>query len=453
MSRRFTHALAFVLSMLAVLAVAVAVQSFAEVLNRRFDMTAEKRLSLSPHAISVLASVEHPLRIELFHRRNERDRPLELLELMRDHCAELSFELVDLDRNPARAKDHGVTHYDRAVVLYQGRETVVPAADEEALVGGIARVLHEKPRVVYFVTGHRERGIAPGVDDAYGRAVQNLRTDGYDVRTLSLVHDAAVPEDASVVVLGGPEVDLVEVEIEKLEAYLARGGAVLVLVDPVDVPQIVAWLAKHGILLRDDVVIDHSNRVYGSDGTNVVVPFYRENEATRSLDVPSVFGRARSVSLPSGGDDDQASGASIVARTAKESFAAAGAARTKSGEVAFDAERDRQGPIGVVAVAQVGKDPAQVGRLAVIGDADFPSDVFLPLLGNKDLFLGTVGWLAAERSSGARAPEAVTGLGPVSPVYVTDAQGRVIFAAAVVAEPLVFLVIGVAVVLARRRRR
>src|SRR5581483_7512153 len=165
--------------------------------------------------------------------------------------------------------------------------------------------------------------------------------------------------------------------------------SVLVLVDPVEVPKLTAWLDAHGIVLRDDVVIDRANRVYGSDGTNAIVPFYREHDVTRAMDIPAVLGRARSVSLKNGADDDDAAGTSIVARTANESCDA-------------------------------------TGRLVLVGDADFPSDGFLPLLGNKDLLVNTIGWLVADRAVGARPREQATKLGPVSPVYVSDEQSRFI---------------------------
>jgi len=448
MNRSLGQWAAFVLSLAAVVAVAVAVQAFAELVNRRLDLTAERRLSLSPYTLSVLDEVKEPLRVEIYYRRGDRSRAQELLDLMRDHCRLLTTELVDLDRNPGKAKDHGVDHYDRAVLSYRGRETVVPAGNEETLIGGIAKLLRDKPRVAYFAVGHHERGVAPGKDEDYGRAATLLKNEGFELRTISLVHDQKVPDDASVVIVAGPEVDLVESEIEKLDAYVRGGGAALVLIDPVQVPKLEAWLGQQGIVLRDDVVIDRENRVYGSDGTNAVVPFYREHEATRSLDIPAVLGRARSVSVASGSDDDAEKHASVIARTSKESFAASGAARTKAGDVTFDKERDRPGPIGIMAAATVGS-----GRLVVIGDADFPSDAFLPLLGNKDLWVGTLGWLTAEHASGARPREQANRLGPVSPIFVSDQQARFIFLTAVVAQPLAIVVLGVAVVLARQRRR
>jgi len=447
-SRSLGHWAAFVLSLAAVLALAVAFQAFGELVNHRFDLTEEKRLSLSPYSLSVLNDVKDPLHVELYYRRGDRSRPLELLELLRDHCRNVSYDLVDLDRNPGKAKDHGVDHYDRAVLSYRGRETVVPAGTEETLVGGIAKLLHDKPRIAYFAVGHRERGIAPGKDEDYGRAATLLKNEGWELRTLSLLHEPTVPQDASIVIVAGPEVDLVESEIDKLDAYVRGGGSALLLVDPVQLPKLEAWLAKQGIVLRDDVIIDRENRVYGSDGTNAVVPFYREHDATRALDIPSVLGRARSVSLASGTDDDPENHASVVARTSKESFAATDASRTKAGDVTFDKDRDRQGPIGIMAAATVG-----AGKLVVIGDADFPSDSYLPLLGNKDLWVGTLGWLTADTASGARPREQASRLGPVSPVFVSDQQARWIFILTVLAQPLSVMALGTAVVLVRQRRR
>jgi len=448
---RLAHWVAFVLSLLAVLAVAIAVQSFADLANRRWDLTASQMLSLSPYTLSVLAEVKEPLHVDLYYERGERQRSRDLLELMRDHNPLVTYELVDLDRNPARAKEHRVDHYDRAVLRYQGREIVVSASSEELLVGGIARILRERPRVLYFVSGHGERGLASGSDENYGRAAQVLRNEGYDLQSLSLLQLAAVPEDASAVVLAGPEVDLAEGELTALTTYLEGGGSVLVLIDPQVLPRLEAWVARFGLKLVDDVVIDRQNRVYGSDGTNVVVPYYRDHDVTRTMNTPSVLGRARSVEAA--GSDEAEAAATVVARTATESFAAADASRTRGGEVTFDEQRDRPGPIGIMAVTLVGDDAARQGRLAVIGDADFASDSFFSLLGNKNLLVSTLGWLVQSEAAGARPQMETTQLGPMSPMYVSDALAQTIFVVAVVAQPALVLLIGIVVLIGRRRRR
>jgi hypothetical protein len=93
------------------------------------------------------------------------------------------------------------------------------------------------------------------------------------------------------------------------------------------------------------------------------------------------------------------------------------------------------------------------GRLALVGDADFASDAYISLLGNKDLLVSILGWLSEEQAVGARPQEAATKLGPVSPVFVSDRLARVIFVTTVIAQPLLFLVVGAVVVTSRRRRR
>ena len=85
--------MAFALSLVAVLAVAVAVQSFSDLVNRRWDLTATQLLSLSPYTVSVLAEVKAPLQVDLYYERGERQRSRDLLELMRDHNPLISFEL------------------------------------------------------------------------------------------------------------------------------------------------------------------------------------------------------------------------------------------------------------------------------------------------------------------------------------------------------------------------
>lgn len=451
--KRVANLTAFVLSLGAVLAVAVALQSFSDLYNRRVDLTATQMLTLSPYALSVLSEVKQPLKIDLYYERGERQRSRDLLELMKDNCPKLDYELVDLDRNPARAKEHRVDHYDRAVLFYEGREVVVSAGSEESLTGGIARILAERARVLYFLDGHKERSLGAGTGENWSRITQVLRNEGYEIRPLSLLQLSDVPSDASAVVLAGPEADVAEGELRALTDYLQRGGSVLVAVDPVALPRLEAWVATYGFALGDDVVIDRANRVYGSDGTNVVVPYYRDHAAVRTMDTPSVLGRARSVDIAAGHQDDVTRGPAIVARTAKESFAAKDASRTRAGEVTFDEQRDRQGPIGVMAVTLVAPDSDKPGRLALVGDADFASDAFFSLMGNKNLLVNTVGWLVPTGAEGARPQSAATQLGPMSPMYVSDELVQTIFLVAVVAQPAVVLLVGIAVVVGRRRRR
>ncbi len=450
MSRPLLHWTSFLLSMAAVLAVAVAVQSFSEVGRHQYDLTLRGRLSLSEYSTSVLGQLKGPLQVDFYYRRGERMRARDLLDLLATKSSHVHYELIDIDRNPLRAKQNGVRRFDRAVLLYDGRELVAPAATEEALVGGIAQILEQRRPVLYFMNDHGERTTRVGHDDQLGRAAQFLRGEGYDLLPLSLLQNPSVPVDAAAVVIAGPETDYAEREIASLESYLRGGGSVLVLADPTELPHLESWIASHGLELADDVVVDQSNRVYGSDGTNVLVPIFRERHpVSAALNAPAILGRARSVRTVSGGRGAAGAPVQIVARTSPESFVALGAGRTKRGPVERDPDTDRPGPVGVIGVSS----PDAGGRLVVIGDADFASDNYVTLLGNKDLLVNVLGWLTEREAVGARVRSESAGLGPLSPVFVSQRLSQMIFWLAVVVQPAVILFLGIGVVLRRRRRR
>jgi ABC-type uncharacterized transport system involved in gliding motility auxiliary subunit len=85
--------------------------------------------------------------------------------------------------------------------------------------------------------------------------------------------------------------------------------------------------------------------------------------------------------------------------------------------------------------------------VVVYGDSDFITNAYIGLSGNKDLILNTIGWLAEEADL-----IAVRAKNPVSqPVVLVTRQGRVVFWLPVVGLPAFFVVVGIIVVINRRR--
>jgi ABC-type uncharacterized transport system involved in gliding motility auxiliary subunit len=89
----------------------------------------------------------------------------------------------------------------------------------------------------------------------------------------------------------------------------------------------------------------------------------------------------------------------------------------------------------------------------VIGDADFASNGYLDLLGNRDLFLNSVSWLTDEEALIARRPKEIAEIArPLSPLVVTERQAHMLFLLTVVVQPGLVLALGAGIVVMRRRR-
>ena len=85
----------------------------------------------------------------------------------------------------------------------------------------------------------------------------------------------------------------------------------------------------------------------------------------------------------------------------------------------------------------------------MFGDADFAADEFFNQVGNGDLFLNTVNYLAAEekqiiiRKSGEK----------LEPLLLTTWKSLTVFFISVILLPLAMLIAGIAVYLHRRKLR
>jgi len=112
------------------------------------------------------------------------------------------------------------------------------------------------------------------------------------------------------------------------------------------------------------------------------------------------------------------------------------------------------GGASVMVMAELGSESApHHGRLVVVGDADFASDAYLDLLGNRDLALNAVAWLTEESAlAGQRATHVAEVVRPLSPLVLTESQARLLLLAVAAVQPGLVLAIGAVVVGARRRR-
>ena len=432
-------------------------QLVAERTSRRFDLTPGRSLSLSPLTRKLLAQVTLPLKVTVFFRRGTREQYADLLERFRAVNQHVDFELYDLDRFPERARGFGVTQYGRAAIEYGGRRVVVLASPEEQLAGGILRALRGKPRRVVFTTGHGERAPS-GTPEGYGRLVSALEAENYAPEDVSLLV-GPVPPETALVVVAGPKHDFLPVELDALAAYLKAGGGVLLLLDPGPLPNISRFLGSMGVRLGDDFVVERERRILGTDGLAAVVELFKRGNPVSDAEANPI---ESGVVLPSARTVDvigQAPGveAESIARTTPSAWTMADPERARRGEEPSPAQHDAPGSASVVVMAKLGVAGDGMGRprgrLVVVGDADFASDAYLDLLGNRDLALNAIAWVAGEDVlTGVRTKRVPEVVRPLSPLVLTERQARAVFAASVLIEPGLVLALGLVVAGVRRYR-
>jgi ABC-2 type transport system permease protein len=426
--------------------------------NVRYDLSPGSRFTLSDHALAVLRSLSQPAHVTGFIRTEDPRNVLlkDLLWQAKRESPNLTYDIVDVNRNPAMAAEYKVSTYGSAVVESGGRRRDFTGPTEGQLIAALLAVT-QPPKKVYALTGHGECSISDSERHRGCSALHiAIRGEHFDVAELSLFGARSVPDDADILLIAGPTADPLQSEIDAIAAYLDRGGKLLALIDPFVAPRLGDLLTRYGIVLGSDVVLDPENRLGGGEMLSAVITdLSRQHQITATLDSPALFSGIRSVE----GRADDAVDRSVVRllRSGPRSWATEDPEVLRGAQPRFVAGRDRNGPITVgVEVNQPAKTPLENGEarrrtvLIVYGDSQFVSNRFLEYLGNRDLVLNSLNWLARDDMLvSARAKSKTPGK---NFFFVSQAEMATLFRAAVMIQPGCFLVLGILVLLRRRMR-
>ena len=411
-----------VASILIVLGILVAINDLGTRQNTRWDLTRAREFTLSDQTANVLRTLDAPLKVVVFEKSQE-------MQKFRDRVAEyagaskkVSEEFVDPDLKPAVAKQYKIQSYGTVVFEYKGRTERVVGDSEQDLTNGIIKVVSGSKKKLYFTQGHGERD--PGSSERIGYAAIKgaLERENYGVERLPLIQAGAVPDDATAVVVAGPATDLLPPELAALQAYLGKGGKLLLMMDPpptsatAPLPAIEGLAREWGVQLGTDVIVDASGlgQLIGSSYDTPVAVSYPQHPITARFESLTAFPLARSVSTTTAGGRT----AQSFVETGQRSWAEhdIDSVTAKSGPTLDDVKGgDRRGPISVgAAVSESVKSPAAAPgadtktpetRMVVMGDSDFPANAAINISGNRDLFMNIVGWLTQQENLIAIRPK------------------------------------------------
>jgi ABC-type uncharacterized transport system involved in gliding motility auxiliary subunit len=381
--------------------------------SQRWDWTEAKSHSLTDQTKKVLAGLDQPVKVTALFAQIAAAEAKDLLERYSVAAPDkFQVEYVDPQAQPGRLAELEVDAERLEGGLLHvklGDESVdVKEVSEVALTQAIVKLTRQEQKKVYFLDGHNERvidGDKAAEGDGMKDAAEALRNENYQVETLLLAAKGDVPADANVVIAGGPTRPLHESEHAALERYLERGGALLVLLDPRAGTDLGVDLARWGVEVGDDVIVDRVQGMFGRPTTPFAAE-YGDHEITRELGDATLFHVARSV-LPA----ESAKGAiEPIVRTGEQSWAERDMDRLLTkGEAEYNAETDVKGPVSVAVAGTLelgapppppaeGEEPAapKAARLVVLGDSDFASNQLIREFRNRDLFVNSVNWLLGD---------------------------------------------------------
>ena len=462
---------------LGVIGVLLAIAYFSMRFPVRFDMTTAGLFSLSQQTKDMLQRLNKPVHITFFHDPMMRET-VELYQLMAAQTGKVTVDFYDPMLNPAQARMRGVEFAGTAIMESEGRRLTVNTPNETDIANGILRVSQGVQQVVCFLEGHVEpdpfsleshdhlegtaghtHGLGSRIDihERHGmaKARHGLEAMNYVVEKIALTRGEADLSRCSVLVVAGPKVPLLPVEVKAIDRYLAGGGNALFMLDPFVTTGLEPVIREFGVVLDDDIVIDEASHFW-TDVSAPAVTDYNRDEITQDLPL-TFFPGARSLSPT----PQRVPGTAVrpLINSSRDSFGQSNRDRidfkpgtalpgprtlmvivNRRPEFVASAEavmRELQGK----SAQQAEQKPTTRNRIAVIGDSDFATNSFYHIMGNGRLFLNTVNYLASQENLIGIAPRTYD----LPRVNLTNRQIHGTVLLTVVLIPALMALVGIAV--------
>jgi gliding motility-associatede transport system auxiliary component len=281
---------------LIVLAILIVVNVLSVFINIRFDMTEGKDFSISKTTKNIVKELDDIVVINAYFTKDLPGRLIPLKQQVEDildeyvnysqgkinisfidpaASDELKLEVQSLGIPPVQFSTVEQDKYEVAngylglAILYEDGKEIIPVVEsiatlEYELTNAIKKVTSDESLTVAFSTGHDE--LAKDVDF---QTVTKYLEKQYSVVEQDLSTGELIDESIKTLIIAQPKLAFTDRDLYIIDQFLMRGGSVLALVDGTSLAEglqasklntgLENLLAKHGIMVNPDLVLDVSN--------------------------------------------------------------------------------------------------------------------------------------------------------------------------------------------------
>lgn len=467
-SRTFKYGTNSIVLIAVVIAIAVVLNVLVGMAGVKWDLTPNKLYSIGDTTKKILEELDKDVIIYgLFDETKlSTSADKEFVDLLEQYAKypHVEARYVDPDKNPGILKEidphdtlkdvqksvfivksgnklRSLSYYDLFSTYFDQstfKTHVTGSKAESGFTGAIKYVTADYTPTIYFTTGHDEKD----VDKSFSYLKEQLVNNNFDVKSINLLIEGTIPEDAEILVVASPQKDLTINERDIIKEYLRNGGKAIFMFDYLELNPQFAQLEN--ILMDFNVGINY-DKVKENDESR----YLPQNPYAILADVKSskVISRDYGVILPN-------SRSINILKNIKDYVEPISVAVTSSEAIGEQVDKskggDITGPLNIaVAVEHTGW--YEISKIAVIGNSTFIEDSASNALGpfftnSLVFFLDIVNWMYEVKDDVIIAPKTYT----MQYLDITASQARYTGLAVVVGLPLIILGMGVFVYLRRR---
>jgi ABC-2 type transport system permease protein len=267
----------------------------------QFDFSEQKLYSVSDDTKEYLDSLDQDITIYYIAETDNEDSTVQkLLERMDDLSSHIKVEQKDPVVNPnfvSQYTDSEVT--DNSVIVecgdknkvvdysqiyetqseYGGYYTTTTGFDGEGqIVSAIEYVTSDDLPVMYTLEGHGEAELSDSI-------TSEIEKENVELKSLNLVTEGEIPEDASALLICSPTSDFSSEEADQIIEYLENGGKALIFTDYVneELTNVKRVLENYGVGITDGIIMEGDSRHYAYQMPYYLVPNLGDSDLVSEL--------------------------------------------------------------------------------------------------------------------------------------------------------------------------
>ena len=427
----------------------------------QFDLTANKRHSLSSESVELLKLLDKPVMVHAYTTDEVTRKAIaEIIARYQHVKSDFRLKLLNPDIDIEQARRDGIV-MDKPfafVIYYDDRMEHIASLSEQAISNALLRLNRRQNQQVIFLSGHGERDIDGNDTRAYSTLRQQLQDTGFNLLAINLLQQP-LPENSKLMVIAAPVHEYLPGELAQITQFIENGGNLLWLADPGELHGLEPLAKSMSLSLHEGLIIDNNPELRQTLNIQhpAVIPVteYYPHIITNTIRYNTLFPLARGISPL----DDDVSNDADGNWQAEALFSSPGKSWSEAGglaeEMSYDpAAGDIAGPVtmGVALHRQLAGPDASSNmgsqRIVIIGDSDFLSDTYIGAGANLSLGLNIFNWLVGDDDfvSVEVKPS------PDTKLELSDTQLMVIAFGFFIIIPLLLLLIGLRIWFVRKNR-
>ena len=202
----------------------------------KIDLSSNNMFSISQETREAVSKLDQDVKIFLV-QSSDSENPLynEILNRYKELSPHIDYSYVNATKDPSFLQKYsGQLNPIGSFVIESGERFEIVASSEvdgktgrfetaeNTLTNAILSVTSDEKQTIYFTTGHEEPEY---------KTLQSIADKKFfETKTIDLRQE--VPQETSMLIIGGPKTDFTMAEIDMVDSFVKKGGSLQIYLDP-----------------------------------------------------------------------------------------------------------------------------------------------------------------------------------------------------------------------------